>query len=95
MEYLSLADLLPPLQSGYRQGHSTETAVYILQAVDRGDPAALVLLDLSAGFDTVDHSILLKRLQQTFGISDIASVGFSRICRPYVRRGPNKSQGSI
>jgi len=31
----------------------------ILQAVDRGDVAALVLEDLSAAFDTVDHDILL------------------------------------
>ena len=62
MGYLSSADLLPSLQSGFRQGHSTEseTAVLrvlsdILQAVDRGDTAALILLDLSAAFDTVDH----------------------------------------
>ena len=97
-EYLSLADLLPPLQSGFRQGHSTEIAVLqvlsdILQAVDRGDLAALVLLDLSAAFDTVDHSILLEHLQQTFGISDTALCWFqsylsSRI--HYVRRGLNK-----
>ena len=52
MDYLLSADHMPPLhlQSGYRQGHSTETAVLrvlsdILQAVDNGDLAALVLLD--------------------------------------------------
>ena len=77
LEYLSSADLLPPLQSGFRPGYSTETAVLrvladILQAVDRGDLAALVLLDLSAAFDTVDHSILLQRLQLTFDIIDVA-----------------------
>ena len=60
LNYLTSADLLPSLQSGFRAGHSTETAVLrvlsdILHAVDCGDVAALVLLDLSAAFDTVDH----------------------------------------
>jgi len=77
MDYLTSADLLPALQSGFRAGHSTETAVLrvlsdILLAVDSGDVAALVLLDLSAAFDTVDHDILLQRLQVTFGINDAA-----------------------
>lgn len=76
MEYLTSADLLPSLQSGFRPGHSTETAVLhvlsnILQAVDRGDVAALTLLDLSAAFDTVDHDILVQRLHTTFGFDDV------------------------
>jgi hypothetical protein len=73
MDYLESSDLLPPLQSGFRRSRSTETAVLqvlsdILQAVDHGDVAALVLLDLSAAFDTVDHEILLQCLQRTYGI---------------------------
>jgi len=82
-EYLSSADLIPPLESGFRPCHSTEADVLwvlsdILQAVDRGDlAAALVFLDLSAACDTVDHSIRpiqrsIQRLQLTFGISDVA-----------------------
>ena len=55
----------------------------ILNAVDRGDVAALILLDMSAGFDTVDHSnLLLQRLQSTFDIHDTMIPfisGFDRI----------------
>ena len=55
----------------------TETAVLrvlsdILQAVDRGDLAALILLDLTAAFDTVDHDILLQRLKVSIGFTDVA-----------------------
>ena len=51
--YLQSSGFLPSLQSGFRSGHSTETAVLrilsdLLQAVDSGDVAALVLLDWSA-----------------------------------------------
>jgi hypothetical protein len=102
MQYLSSADLLPSLQSGFRPGHSTETAVLrvlsdILQAVDRGDVATLILLDLSAAFDTVDHDIMLQRLQFSFGIVGAAHRWFQSYLlgrSQYVRRGPLKSSST-
>jgi hypothetical protein len=65
--------LLPPTQSAYRANHSTETALVrvhndIITAIDHGDVGALVLLDLSAAFDTVDHPILFEILRDRFGI---------------------------
>jgi len=58
----------------YRSYHSTETAILkvmsdIFLALDSGDLAILPLLDLSATFDTVDHYILLKRLNISYRIS--------------------------
>ena len=69
--------LIEPFQSGYRANHSTETALLrvfndILRSIDQRKVTILVLLDLSAAFDTVDHNILLQRLHTRFGISGTA-----------------------
>ena len=71
--YLLENDLFPDLQSAYRSNHSTETAVLkvlsdILLALDSGKLALLSLLDLSAAFDSVDHDMLLQRLQTSYGL---------------------------
>ena len=64
-------------QSAYRSGHSTETALLrvhhdIAAALDNNCHAVLVMLDLSAAFDVIDHPILLHRLELTLGISGAA-----------------------
>ena len=75
--YLTNNDILEKFQSGFRARHSTESALLkvlndLLLIVDTGKCAALVLLDLSAAFDTVDHSILISRPQQGAGITNTA-----------------------
>ena len=67
--YLKDNNLLEPCQSAYRQGHSTETALVRVQndvicAVGQRKAVLLVLLHLSAAFDTVNNQLLIKTLQQ-------------------------------
>jgi hypothetical protein len=75
--HLSSFSSITPYQSAYRPFHSTESALLYIQndillATDKQKLTALVLLDLSAAFDTIDHNILLNRLSSYCGISGAA-----------------------
>ena len=81
-DHMLLNDLYPILQSAYRRYHSTETALLkvnndILLNMNRQRVSLLVLLDLSAAFDTIDHKRLLKRLQNNLGIGGTALLWFA------------------
>ena len=76
-KYNSNHSLYPLLQSAYPLGHSTETALLkvhndLLMNMDAQRVTLLVLLDLSAAFDTVDYEVLLHRLRSSFGIRGTA-----------------------
>ena len=69
--------LMTAFQSAYRKHHSTESALLnihndILLNMSKGSVTALTLLDLSAAFDTIDHTILLDSLNVYYGISELA-----------------------
>jgi hypothetical protein len=80
--FLDEEQLFPSGQSAYRPYHSTETLLLkfkndLLLNMNKQHVTLVVLLDLSAAIDTVDHMILLRRLQHKFGISDTALKWFS------------------
>src|SRR4029434_2027586 len=83
-EFLSKNNFLDPNQSGFKSGHSTETALLsvteALKTARAAQSSALVLLDLSAAFDTVNHRILLSILS-SMGISGNAHSWFES-CLP-------------
>ena len=69
-------------QSAYKSGHSTETALLSIKndihlSLSRGEATALVLLDLSTAFDTIDPSTLLSCLLDWFGVGGSALKWFS------------------
>ena len=76
IKYLSENELYPINTSAYRKNHSTETTIVsifdnIYNAIDKGNKVQLVLLDMSAAFDTISYEILLDRLEE-IGIADKA-----------------------
>ena len=65
------------MQSAYKKLHSTESALIrvqndILTEIDKKRGVMLVLLDLSAAFDTIDHDTLFSQVQHRLGISGTA-----------------------
>ena len=102
-DHINTFSLSDPYQSAYKHFHGTETALIrvnndILTSLDNGQITALILLDLSAAFDTVDHSVLLSRLQYYIGIQDLALDWCKSYLtnRPqYVRIGNTTSHATI
>ena len=75
--YMTINQLHEPMQSAYRACHSTEAALVrvqndILRTLDQAGVTILVLLDHSAAFDTIDHSILLYRMESVLGVKGSA-----------------------
>ena len=75
-DHLQRNDLHETMQSAYKRLHSTETALIrvhsdIIRDIDQKNGVILVLLDLSSAFDTIDHTILIQRLQ-SYGVKGSA-----------------------
>ena len=83
--FIEAINLLHRTQSGFRPSYSTEYALLlasesIRQILDRGDTAALLMLDLSAALDIVYHNLLIERLWSC-GIAPFRCSKNPSICR--------------
>ena len=77
IQHINSNNLGNPQQTAYKAGHPKETALLHVKneihlSLSHGDPTALVLLDMSAAFDTIDQTTLLICLKSWFGVCGIA-----------------------
>ena len=77
VNHIERHNLMEVHQSAYCAYHSTETALLkvktnVIRALENQEVACLILLDLSAAFDTIDHNTLLRRLETRFAVTDTA-----------------------
>ena len=85
LNYLNMNSLLIPEQSGYREGHSCETALNLVLAkwkenIERKETIVAVFLDLKRAFETISRPLLLRTIKR-FGITGTAYKWFeSYLC---------------
>ena len=91
LTYINQLNVLNTNISGYRKGHSTTTVLLrirddIITAMKKGEVTLIAFADFSKAFDTVDHSIVLRKLH---------SIGFSNSSLNWIRKitiCPNQRQ---
>ena len=90
MAHCDTNDLLPDYQSASNANYSCETALVklcndVLWSIERQRVTAIIAIDLSAAFDTVntvDHNTLLDVLKKRFGISETTLDWYDNYLRP-------------
>ena len=84
-EYILSRDFITCHQYAFRKNHSTTMAIYkvvcdILEGFNENEVTALCFIDLQKCFDTIDHSILIRKLQ-LYGIKDVTLDWFCNYLR--------------
>ena len=92
--HLSSNSLPNPFQSAYKPGHSTETALLkfvndLLLSLDKGNISIVTSLDLSAAFDTIDHNLLLSRLEHVCVYTVLHCYGSPHTCPTKLKLSPS------
>ena len=90
-EHMIKNNLVSTKNYAYKKGHSTELLLLkvvndLYKSFDNNMPSVVVLLDLSAAFDTVDHDKLLEILEMDIGITGTALRWFESFLKGRTQR---------